>query len=393
LLEPRINAFGEPVLTHVQKCQLNVEQRSPLWAVDKASTMRQRDVDTDLPNMLNSSDLAMLLLDGQLNIRFFTALAVWLFKIGPADVGRPFANFVNRFCGVDLLAEAGAVLATQVPLNRDIADGWGAPYRFRISPYRTQTDRVEGVILTFDDITELKRADQELAAAKQATEQANRDKSRLLAVASHDLREPLQILTGLHDLLESKVRDEGARKLVARIGAVLDSMSNTLDALLDIDRLAAGAFRRQIADLPIGEILDKLYADFAYEAVDKGIAWRVVPCRLTVRSDPRLITQMLRNLVSNAFRYTPKGGVLLGCRRRGDRLRVEVWDTGVGIGKNELPQIFDEYHQVAGYAENGGLGLGLAIVQRLAELLGHPIGARSRPGKGSVFTIEVPLAR
>ena len=134
--------------------------------------------------------------------------------------------------------------------------------------------------------------------------------------------------------------------------------------------------------------------EFAYHAQTHGLGWRVVPCRLAVRSDPRLLEQMIRNLLSNAVKYTRKGRVLLGCRRHGAKLRIEIWDTGLGIPEGQLRAIFEEFHQIDNPARelNRGLGLGLAIVQRLGNLLGHPVDVRSRPGSGSVFAIEVALA-
>jgi two-component system CheB/CheR fusion protein len=248
--------------------------------------------------------------------------------------------------------------------------------------------------VTLNDITDFRRSEQQLSAAKQAAEQANLAKSRFLAAASHDLRQPLQTLTLLHDVLHGRLADEKAAELAWRAQETLDSMSGMLDALLDINQLEAGAIRPDLVDFPVDAILDKLKTQFAYHASARGLDWRVVPSRLAVHSDPHLLEQMVRNLVSNAIRYTAEGKVLLGCRRRGDKLRIEVWDTGVGIAEEEIPRIFEEYHQAPGDAgEGGGLGLGLAIVQRMGQLLGHPINVCSRLAKGSVFSIELPLAR
>ena len=162
---------------------------------------------------------------------------------------------------------------------------------------------------------------------------------------------------------------------------------------MDINQLEAGIVRREIVDFPVELVLDELRSQFAYHETDGRLDWRVVPSSLTVRSDPRLLAQMIRNLVSNAVKYTETGKVLLGCRRRTNTLRIEVWDTGSGIPAEQLSAIFEEFHQLDNPARerSKGLGLGLAIVQRLAELLGHTIDVRSRPGKGSVFSVEVPL--
>jgi two-component system CheB/CheR fusion protein len=167
-----------------------------------------------------------------------------------------------------------------------------------------------------------------------------------------------------------------------------------LGTLLDINQLEAGAIRPEPVDFPISDLLDRLRTEFAYHAQDRGLDWRVLPSRLVVQSDPRLLEQMIRNLLSNAMKYTNKGGVLLGCRRRGDKLRIEVWDTGLGIPQNQLRMIFQEFHQIDNPArdQRRGLGLGLAIVQRLGDLLGHAVEVRSIQGRGSVFSIEVGLA-
>ena len=250
------------------------------------------------------------------------------------------------------------------------------------------------ILVSLNDITDYRRTEQQLAAAKQAAEQANLAKSRFLAAASHDLRQPLQTLMFLHDTLRGEVEGAKALELLGRATVSLDGMAGTLNALLDINQLETGAIQPQIADFPINDLLDKLRIEFASQAAARGLGWRVVRSGLWVHSDPRLLEQMLRNLVSNAIRYTAEGKVLLGGRRHGRSLRIEVWDTGIGIAEEEIPRIFEEYHQGAP-AQNGheGLGLGLAIVQRLGQLLGHATTVRSQLGKGSRFAIEVPLVQ
>jgi len=166
-----------------------------------------------------------------------------------------------------------------------------------------------------------------------------------------------------------------------------------LNTLLDINQIEVGAVKPEIADVPVNELFDRLREELTYHAQAAGLALRVVPCALSVRSDRRLLEQMIRNLISNALKYTQRGRVLVGCRRRQGKLHIEIWDTGIGIPESELHAIFEEYHQVdnAARQRSQGLGLGLSIVKSLGELLGHPIRVRSLQGKGSVFSIEVPL--
>ena len=255
-------------------------------------------------------------------------------------------------------------------------------------------DRIKGVVITFADITARKQAEDALNAAKLQAESANLGKSRFLAAASHDLRQPLQTLTFLQGLLARKLKDKDALQLVTRSEEALTAMAGMLNTLLDINQLEAGVIRPGIVDFPINDLLERLKTEFAYHTQTRRLGWRVLPCRLAVRSDPRLLEQMIRNLLSNAVKYTEQGRILLGCRRRGNKLRIEVWDTGLGIPEGQLRAIFEEFHQVDNPARelNRGLGLGLAIVQRLGDLLGHTIDVRSRQGRGSVFAIEVALA-
>jgi two-component system CheB/CheR fusion protein len=188
-------------------------------------------------------------------------------------------------------------------------------------------------------------------------------------------------------------RKEEALELVARLDETAAAMSGMLNTLLDINQIEAGTVHAQMISFPIADLLDRLKDEFTYHAQAQNLALRVVRCRLSVYSDPRLLEQMIRNLLSNALKYTTHGKVLLGCRRHNDMLSIEIWDTGIGIPDEEIQRIFDEYHQLdnAARERSRGLGLGLSIVQRLSELLSHPVRVRSKPGKGSVFAIDLKL--
>jgi len=251
------------------------------------------------------------------------------------------------------------------------------------------------ILVAIIDITEAKREGKALEAAKSEAERANIGKSRFLAAASHDLRQPLQTISLIQGLLEKRTHDDTTLKLVRRLDETVGTMSSMLDKLLDINQLEAGTVRPEIVDFPINDLLAEMRSELTYHTATGGLGWSVVSSSLAVRSDPRLLEQIVRNLLSNAVKYTSKGKLLLGCRRHGDNLRIEVWDTGPGIPAPELRAIFEEFHQLDNPARERckGLGLGLAIVQRLANLLGHKIDVRSRLGMGSVFTVEVPLGR
>ena len=385
-------SINEELLTSKEELQSLNEELRALNSQLQETLERQRTTANDLQNILYSADMATLFLDRDMNIRFFTPATRALFSIIPGDVGRPLADLRSLAADVALPADARAVLQSLQPAEREVETADGAWFRRRILPYRTEGQRVEGVVITFNDITRRRQEAAALNEAKQAAESANRAKSRFLAAASHDLRQPLQTLALLQGVLERTVRGKAAG-LVQRLDDTLGAMTGMLDALLDLNQIEAGVVQAEVAEFRIGPLLDQLRDEFGYGAQAKGLALRVVPCGALVRTDPQLLEQMLRNLLSNALKYTEHGRVLLGCRRMGDNLRIEVWDTGIGIPDGELQAVFDEYHQVGNEARERarGLGLGLSIVQRLGALLGHCVRVRSRPGKGSVFTVDVAL--
>jgi len=232
-----------------------------------------------------------------------------------------------------------------------------------------------------------------LKEAWKSAELANRAKSSFLAAASHDLRQPLQTLKLLQAALEPHHPGGEARKLVNGMGRSLDTMTSILSSLLDVTRLESGNLRPSVREFSLNEIFEPLAGDFSAHAQERGLRLRIVRSELIVRSDGRMLAEMIRNLLSNAVRYTDRGRILLGCRRAGDNVRIEVWDSGVGITEAQLPHIFHEYYQGTDSAERGGFGLGLAIVKRLGEVLDHRVEVRSIPGKGTRFFIEVPRGR
>jgi signal transduction histidine kinase/CheY-like chemotaxis protein len=224
----------------------------------------------------------------------------------------------------------------------------------------------------------------------QQLELANLAKTRFLAAASHDLRQPLHALGLLVAQLNADTNRADRRRIVASIGTAVSVMNELFNALLDISKLDAGAVAPEVTAFPIDPLLRKMESMFAAAARAKSLRLRVLPSDAWVRSDRVLLERILLNLVSNAVRYTERGGIIVGCRPRGDALRVEVWDSGIGIPDDQQQKIFREFYQVGGARTGGpGLGLGLAIVDRLCRLLGHPLELASAQGKGSRFSITV----
>jgi two-component system, chemotaxis family, CheB/CheR fusion protein len=387
---------NEELLTSKEELQSMNEELTALNSQLQETLERQRTTASDLQNILYSTDVATIFLDLNLNIRFFTPTTKSLFNIIPTDIGRPLADLNSLTADSDLLIDAHTVLQTLSPSEREIQARDGLWYVRRILPYRAQNDGVEGVVITFADITERRRAADALESAKREAQRANIAKSRFLAAASHDLRQPLQALSLMRGVLAKKIQDdkkEEALTLLTRLEETSAAMSGMLNTLLDINQLEAGTVHPQFVNFPINDLLDRLCDEFTYHAGAQKLLLRVAGCSLSVHSDPRLLEQMLRNLLSNALKYTKRGKILLGCRRRGGMLSIEVWDTGVGIAEHNLQAIFDEYHQLDNTTRERarGLGLGLSIVQRLARLLDCPIHVRSQPGHGSVFSINVML--
>jgi two-component system CheB/CheR fusion protein len=385
---------NEELLASKEELQSLNEELNALNSQLQETLDRQRTTSDDLQNVLYSTDVATIFLDTRFNIRFFTPATKALFNVIPSDVGRPLTDLKSLAADDALLDDARKVLKSLTPVEREVEGQSGYWFIRRILPYRTSDEKTEGVVITFEDVTERRRTADALTAAKRQAELATIAKSRFLAAASHDLRQPLQTLALLQGLLAKKVEGDKAQSLVGRIDEALSAMTGMLNTLLDINQIEVGAVKAETTDFPVNDLFDRLRDELTYHAQASGLALRLMPCALTIRSDPRMLEQMIRNLLSNALKYTQRGRVLVGCRRRGGKLRIEVWDTGIGIPTSELQSIFEEYHQLdnAARQRSHGLGLGLSIVKSLGELLGHRIRVRSLQGKGSVFSIEVPLS-
>ncbi len=239
---------------------------------------------------------------------------------------------------------------------------------------------------------ELERLNQALERARAAADEANLSKTRFLAAASHDILQPLNAARLYVTSLVERAQGTDQGRLAGNIDASLEAVEEILAALLDISRLDSGVLRPELGPFRINDVFTQLQLEFAPLAAEKKLELVFVPCSLTVRSDRRLLRRLLQNLISNAIKYTPRGRVLVGCRRRRGKLRVEVVDTGMGIPRSKLKVIFHEFQRLdQGAREARGLGLGLSIVERIARVLDHHVQVRSAPGKGSVFSVELPV--
>jgi len=228
--------------------------------------------------------------------------------------------------------------------------------------------------------------------ARDQAEAASRAKSRFLAAASHDLRQPMHALSLFAATLVERLRYPEVRHIADQMQASIIALTSLFDSLLDISKLDAGAVQPRIVSFRLQDLFDNVRRDFTGKAHHKGIRFQVANTSLVVRSDPVLLERIVRNLAANAVNYTQQGGVVIGARRRGKLVRIEVWDSGPGIPREEQQRVFEEFYQIANPERDRskGLGLGLAIVKRLAELLHHPIEVRSEPGVGSCFAVTVP---
>ena len=261
-------------------------------------------------------------------------------------------------------------------------DGIEIPVEVSLSPVETSSGTL--VSSAIRDVSMQKEIAQQLV-------EANRAKSRFLAAASHDLRQPIQTLNLLNRAARLSASDPTHREIIDKQQKSLDSMSNLLNALLDISKLEAGIVKPDITDCAVQNIFESLNAAFEAQAKDKGLELIVDACHGVARSDARLLTQILENLIANAIRYTQEGFVRLRCLHGNQGIGIEVMDSGIGIHPDELGCIFNEFHQVdSGSNRPEGLGLGLSIVKRTAELLDCSVDVTSSPGKGSSFIVRVP---
>jgi Na+/proline symporter/signal transduction histidine kinase len=401
----------------------NVSKKAALKLLDDASAAIQYNRDL-LQHALDHARQGITVFDKDLRLMCWNREFQDLFEL-PSDVARvgiSLADIIqfNASRGAYGRGEAQPMIAAR--LESFVNDR--EPVRVKIHTsgkvieIRSAHMPDAGIVTTYTDITDtvaaeeaLERANEtlegrvrerteelmllngELGRAKAEAEEANLSKTRFLAAASHDILQPLNAARLYATSLLERDHARGDARLAENVDASLGAVEEILTALLDISRLDSGAMKAELTSFRIDEILGQLKLEFAPVARARALDLVFVPCSLSVRSDRRLLRRLLQNLVSNAIKYTPSGTVLVGCRRMRGKLRVEVWDTGLGIPQSKQKMVFREFQRLdQGARVARGLGLGLSIVERIGRVLDHPIRLHSNAGRGSVFMVELPVA-
>jgi len=321
-------------------------------------------------------------------------------ELGPGDPDLIVADRIERFAvAMETFQERMHSTGTVLEVRSNAMPGGGI-----VATYTDITDRVAAAealerakqtleIRVRDRTEELTRLNQELARAKALADEANIGKTRFLAAAGHDILQPLNAARLYVTSLVERHSDDEDRRLIQNVDASLEGVEEIIGAVLDISRLDAGALKPEFGSFRLDEIMKQLAVEFEPMARDKNLKLVIVPSSLTVRSDRRLLRRLLQNLVSNAIKYTTSGRVLVGCRRRHGKVRVDVFDTGLGIPLAKQKVIYKEFQRLeAGARAARGLGLGLSIVERISRVLDHPVSLVSTPGRGSKFSVDIPIA-
>ncbi|MEZ5935756.1 MAG: PAS domain-containing hybrid sensor histidine kinase/response regulator [Alphaproteobacteria bacterium] len=362
-------------------------------------TLAHNTNDDDLLRLLADSlpGLACYI-DHQRRFRFVNARFRDGMSIEPADcLGRS----LEAILGADVHARLEPYLVrvfagedVTFENERILGGDRAAHMRTHMVPHKAHDGTVLGMFVFTIDVTREWQASELHRIARDQAEASRSGMSELLAAASHDLRQPLHAMTLFARALSRRVETDEAKDLVRHMETALGSLRDMINTLLDMSKLDAGLIEPHVETVALPALLEPLRAGFTAVAREQGLRFRLRTLDLAVRADPALLETMLRNLIANALKFTAKGGVLVGCRRRGTRLCIEVCDTGPGIPEDRLELVFDSYRRSAAKAggANEGLGLGLAIVRRLADLVGAELSIRSVVGRGSRFTIELPIA-
>jgi Na+/proline symporter/signal transduction histidine kinase len=423
LIASAIGAASSRLVLSLLLKRRNLSSEAAFKLLDDASAALQHNRDL-LQHALNHAGQGITVLDRELSLIAWNGAFIELYELP--------ATLVRTGVGIDEIIQFNAQRGAYGPGN--IEDLVAArlesfmhdrdPVRLTLFPservieIRTNELPDGGLVTTYTDITEAVMAERalesanetlerrvqqrteeltivngELKRAKAEAEEANTSKTRFLAAASHDILQPLNAARLYVSSLVERDRKDARADLAENIDASLEAVEDILTALLDISRLDSGALKPELTSFPIGEMMRQLQREFEPVAREKGLELRFVIPSATIRSDRRLLRRLLQNLISNAIKYTPNGKVLVGARRRGSKLQLQVLDTGLGIPQTKQKMVFREFQRLEeGARVARGLGLGLSIVQRIAQTLKMGLTLSSQPGRGSVFTVETPVA-
>jgi Na+/proline symporter/signal transduction histidine kinase len=435
LLAAALGAASSRLVLSLLLSRRNVSRAAALQLIDQASTTLQYNRDL-LQHALDFARQGITVFDLRLRLICWNREFRDLFDLPPEKlrVGLDLEDLLHFNAARGLYGEGDPAQLVERRLQALINES--EPFRLRLAPsarvieIRSARMPDGGLVTTYTDVTdavaaeealartnetleqrvrerteELVRLNSALASAKLSADEANLSKTRFLAAASHDVLQPLNAarlyVSSLVERMgaggeaaEPQIQQPSLGDLAQHVDASLEAVEEILTALLEMSRLDAGAMQAEPSPFHIDDILRQLKLEFEPQARNKSLKLIFVPCSLTVTSDRRLLRRLLQNLISNAIKYTPSGEVLVGCRRHGHKVRIEVWDTGLGIPADKQDAIFREFERLPQAAKTArGLGLGLSIVERLARVLDCPVTLRSVPGKGSVFSVEVPLAK
>lgn len=405
--EQRMNSGGTAVIQTDVTAMVRTERLEREKLLDEQAQMVRATLD--------HIDQAVLIFDAKARLAGWNRRLREIFAPPSALLasGTPFTQLLNDLMRRRLLGRGNIrqVLtdwvngpASRPPLGLDLVQEDGTELHLSA---QAMPDR--GFVISFTDLTRERRAiaemhrlnetlearvqarTVELEAARDAAERANASKSRFVASASHDLLQPLNAAKLFLASLAAMDNAPAQSRLIGRVQSAFASVEDILAALLDLSKFDIGAARARVDTVPLGPLFARLRDEFQPMADRRGLQLRVMPCAASVRSDPVYLKRILQNLVSNALRYTERGRVLLGARRHGGALRLEVWDTGPGIPSDKQTEIFREFTRLNPSGE-AGMGLGLAIVEQACALLGHGLDLRSEPGRGTVFSVTLPQA-
>jgi Na+/proline symporter/signal transduction histidine kinase/ActR/RegA family two-component response regulator len=416
LLASAIGAASSRLVLSLLLKRRNLTSEAAFKLLDDASAVLQYNRDI-LQNALDHAGQGITVIDEELRLRAWNQAFVDLYQLP--------SKLVHAGTGIDEIVRFNALRGTYgegraddlVATRLESLVNDREPVRLRLHPdgrvieIRSNTLPGGGMVTTYTDVTDTAAAEEalekrvqvrteelvvvndELKRAKQSADEANVSKTRFLAAASHDLLQPLNAARLYAASLVERDQSRGDPVLAENIDASLDAVEEILTALLDISRLDSGAMKPEWSTFALDDIFRQLQREFEPIAHEHGLQLRFVQTRASIRSDRRLLRRLLQNLISNALKYTPSGTVLVGCRWRGDRLAIQILDTGMGIHPTKQKLVFREFQRLdEGMQVARGLGLGLSIVQRIARTLKHPLDLASVPGRGTVFSIETPIS-